>query len=132
MAITLTDGTTTVNLHPDLLWSDENGWHPVEQTVQRTITGALIVSVGTRVKGRNITLQPEDASSAWMVRADVETLRTLAAVPGKTMTLTIRGTAYTVIFRHHEGAAVDAAPIVHYNDVDADDWYSVTLRFMEV
>ena len=35
MSITLSDGTTTVTLHPDLYWEDENSWHPVEQTVER-------------------------------------------------------------------------------------------------
>lgn len=130
--ITLSDGTTTLTLHPDLLWSDENNWHPVEQTVQRTITGAVIVSVGARIKGRSITLQPEDQSSAWMSRTTIEALRNWAAVPGKQMTLTLRGIAYSVIFRHHDGQAVDATPIIHYNDVEASDWYSITLRFMEV
>lgn len=130
--ITLSDGTTTLTLHPDLLWPDENNWHPVEQTVQRTITGAVIVSVGARIKGRSITLQPEDQSSAWMSRTTIEALRNWAAVPGKQMTLTLRGIAYSVIFRHHDGQAVDATPIIHYNDVEASDWYSITLRFMEV
>lgn len=130
--ITLSDGTTTLTLHPDLLWSDENNWHPVEQTVQRTITGAVIVSVGARIKGRSITLQPEDQSSAWMSRTTIEALRNWAAVPGKQMTLTLRGIAYSVIFRHHDGQAGDVTPIIHYNDVEASDWYSITLRFMEV
>lgn len=130
--ITLADGATVYELHADLYWSDENNWHPVEQTVQRTITGAVIVSVGSRVKGRSITLLPQDQESAWMSRATLEALRNLAAVPGKTLTLTLRGIAYSVIFRHHDGQAVEATPIVHYSDVDAGDWYSVTLRFMEI
>ena len=64
MSITLSDGTTTLALHPDLYWSDEHNWFPVEQTAQRTITGALIVSVATRLAGRPVTLQPEDDRSA--------------------------------------------------------------------
>lgn len=69
MSITLSDGATTLALHPDLYWSDEHNWFPVEQTVQRTITGALIVSVATRLAGRPVTLQPEDDRSAWTPRA---------------------------------------------------------------
>lgn len=130
--ITLGDGTTTLTLHPDLYWSDENNWHPVEQTAQRTVTGAVIVSVAQRIKGRSITLQPENQSSGWMQRATLETLRNWGAVPGKTMTLTLRGIQYNVIFRHHDSPAIDATPIVHYNDTDTADWYLVTLKFMEV
>lgn len=132
MSITLSDGVTTVTLNPDLLWSDESTWQPVEQSVERTITGALIVSVAARTGGRPITLQPEDTTSGWMTHATVELLRNWAAVPGKTLTLTLRSVARSVIFRHHDGVAVDASPVVHFNDVDASDWYSCTVRLMEV
>lgn len=129
---TLTYLSTTIDLDDDLAWTDENSWHPVEQTVQRSITGALIVSSAARVKGRPITLQPSDDSSAWMSRATLDALRAWAAVPGRQMTLTLRGVTYTVIFRHHDGAAIEATPIIDYSDVQNDDWYSVTLRFLEV
>lgn len=132
MSITLADGTTTVALHPDLYWEDEATWQPVEQTVERTITGAMIVSVAQRISGRNITLRPEDDSSAWMPRATVDALRNWAAVPGQQLTLTLRGAARTVMFRHHDGGALDARPILHFNDVDAADWYLCTIRLMEI
>jgi hypothetical protein len=132
MSITLTDNTTTLTLHPDLYWNDEATWQPVEQRVERTITGALIVSVATRQAGRPITLQPEDDSSAWVSRAVVDQLRNWAAVPGQELTLTLRGTARTVMFRHHDGNAIDATPVVHFNDVDSADFYRCTIRLMEV
>ena len=132
MSITLSDGTSTVTLNPDLFWSDESEWQPVEQRVERTLTGALIVSVATRTGGRPITLQPEDDASGWMTRNVVEQLRNWAAVPGKTLTLTLRSTTRSVIFRHHDGVAVDATPVVHFNDVDASDFYRCTVRLMEV
>ncbi len=124
--------TVTLTLHPDLYWSDENSWVPVEQSVERTITGALIVSAAERIGGRNITLQPDDDSSAWMPQSTVEQLRNWAAVPGKELTLTLRGTDRTVIFRHHDGDALVATPVVHYNDVDSGDFYRCTLRLMEL
>ena len=132
MSISLTYDTSTVALSEDLYWSDENGWFPVEQSQQRTVTGALVVSTATRVGGRPITLTPEDAGSAWMSRATLDILRTWASVPGRQMTLTLRGVTRAVIFRHQDGSPVEASPIVHYSDVDDSDWYSVTLRFMEV
>lgn len=130
--ITLSDGSTTVTLPVDLLWSDENSWHPVEQAVQRSVTGALIVSVGSRIKGRSITLQPQDNSSSWTSRANLDQLRNWGSVAGKQLVLTLRGNQYNVIFRHHESPAIDATPVVHYDDVDLADWYLVTLKFTEI
>lgn len=132
MTISLSVGLTTVQLNPDLFWEDENNWHPVEQTSERTITGALVVQVAERVAGRPITLRPEDDSSGATELTDLEQLRNWAAVPGQQMTLTIRGESRTVIFRHHDGAAIDARPWVHRSDVQSGDWYLATFRFMEM
>lgn len=131
--ITLSDGTDTITLHPDLYWTDETAWHEVEQSIQRTITGALVVSAAGRIAGRPITLQPEDGEgSAWMPRTTVDALRNWAAVAGKQMTLTLRGQTYTVIFRHHDGAGFEATPIQHRSDVQGADWYTVVIRLMEI
>lgn len=131
MSILLSDGTTTVTLHPDLYWSDENNWHPVVQTASHTIPGDLIAQTGVRGAGRAITLEPEDDSSAWMHHTVVAQLRNWAAVPGKTLTLTLRGVARTVIFRHQDGG-FEAVPIVHYRDVVDNDWYRCTVRLTEI
>lgn len=133
MTTTLKVSTTTVQLHPDLYWSDELNWHPVEQTVERTVTGALIVQVSTRVAGRPITLEPEDDNSAWMTRSVVDQLRTWAATPGQVMELTLHGSARDVIFRHQdEGKALEAEPVVFFSDSDSTDFYRCTLRLMEI
>ena len=132
MSITLSHAGTTLALHPDLYWSDETSWHPVEQSAQRSITGALIVSSALRLGGRPITLQPVNDDSAWMPRATVDQLCAWAAVPGRQMTLALRGQAYETAFRHHDGAAVEAEPVVFFNDVQASDLYRVTLRLMEI
>lgn len=134
MSITLTVSPTTVTLNPDLYWSDEHNWHPVEQNVERSITGALIVQSAAKLNGsgRPITLAPIDDASAWMTRATLLQLRNWAAVPGQVMTLTLRGESHQVIFRHHDGAAIEAEPIVHFDSVTNDDFYKVTLRLMVV
>lgn len=132
MTISLSVGLTTVQLNQDLFWEDENNWHPVEQTSERTITGALVVQVAERVAGRPITLRPEDDSSGATELTNLEQLRNWAAVPGQQMTLTMRGESRTVIFRHHDGAAIDARPWVHRSDVQSGDWYLATFRFMEM
>lgn len=129
--ITLSDGSITVVLHPDLYWSDELNWVPVEQTVQRTVTGALVVSVAPRIAGRPITLEPENDESAWMPRSSVLALRNWAAVPGQQLTLTLRGIAHTVLFRHQDGG-LDARPVIHYNEAYTTDFYLCTVRLMEI
>lgn len=132
MAITLTYDGTTLQLHEDLYWSDELDWHPVQQNVERGLTGAIIVQIGTRIAGRPITLQPEDDNSAWMRRSVVDTLKSWAAVAGRQMTLNLRGSNRTVMFRHHDEPAIEARPVMHINDTDPDDFYLVTLKFMEM
>lgn len=131
MSIALSDGTISVALDKDLYWPDENDWTPVVQSVNRSITGGLIVQPATRVRGRPITLEPEDDSTAWMPRAAVDQLRNWAAVPGKVLTLTLRGEVRSVMFRHQDGG-LEATPVVHYRDVVPNDWYLVTVRLMEV
>ena len=129
--ITLADATTTLTLNPDLFWSDEDNWHPVAQNVERTITGALDIQVAAMQKGRPITLEPEDDSSAWMTSAVVQQLRNWAAVPGQQLILTLRDVSHTVIFRHQDGG-FEAKPVVHYRDRVPGDWYLCVIRLMEI
>lgn len=129
--ITLTDGTTTVTLHKDLYWSDENNWHAVEQTKQYTVTGALIVMSSERKAGRHITLEPEDDGSAWMLLNTVVQLRNWASVPGKQMTLNLRGVNHTVLFRHEDGG-FEAAPILHQDTLAVTDFYRCVVRLLEI
>jgi hypothetical protein len=129
--ITLDDGTDTITLHKDLLWSDEANWNPVQQTANRTITGANVIQIGTMLSGRPITLEPEDDRSAPTTREVVDQLRNWAAVPGKEMTLTIGGVEYLVIFRHQDGG-FEAKKWIHYDDVEPTDIYLVVIRLMEI
>ena len=133
MSLTLADGTTTLTLNPDLYWSDENNWSPVLQGVTPSLTGVPLVQVAAMVKGRPITLEPIDDEAAWMTLTGVTALRNWAAVPGKTMTLTLRGVARTVIFRHQDGG-FDARPVIQYRDGHElpADFYLCTIRLMEI
>ena len=133
MSLTLADSGTTLTLNPDLYWSDEHNWSPVQQGVNPSITGVPIVQAAAMVKGRPITLEPIDDEAAWMTLADVTALRNWAAVPGKTMTLTLRGVARTVIFRHQDGG-FEARPVIQYRDGHElpADFYLCTIRLMEI
>lgn len=129
----LTDGTISVTISDDLTWTDEYKWLPVNQTGQRTITGAMVVSSTALIGGRPITLEP-DEQGPWHSRAQTDALRNLAAAPGKELTLTLRGQNYNVIFRHQDtgGVAMDAVPIIPFNAPIDTDYYKVTLRLMEL
>lgn len=133
MSLTLADVSTTLTLNPDLFWSDENNWNPVQQSAERTITGAHVIQAAGMVKGRPITLEPIDDGAAWMSLTDVTSLRNWAAVPGKTMTLTLRGEAREVIFRHQDGG-FEARPVIQYRDGHElpIDFYLCTIRLMEI
>lgn len=127
----LTNGTTTVALPDDLVWADEFAWQPVEQSVQRSLTGALIVQAQARTGGRPVTLAAESDSVGWVDRATVEALEALASVPAPSLTLTLRGVMHAVLFRHQDGA-IEARPVVGYSDVQSADPYHLTVRLMKV
>ena len=132
MSISLTDGSTTVDLPDDLYWSDELAWTPVQQSVERSITGALIVQSGLRVGGRPITLQPFEAQqSSWISRAALQQLQSWAAQPELTLQLQLRGQLRSVMWRHQDGEPVQAQPVQHLSDVQPEDAYVATLRLME-
>lgn len=132
MSITLAADATTVTLPPDLLWKDEFDWHPVDQSAERNLTGSLTVQVMSMIVGREITLQPEDDSSAAMTRQTLAQIKAWAAVPAKQMVLTINGVAFDVMFRHHDKPAVSASPWIHYAVMEDPDFYLVTLKFFTV
>jgi hypothetical protein len=129
---TLADGTTTITIPDDLLWADEFAWSPVEQSLERGLTGSSIIQVGTKTNGRPITLAPDADGVGWILRSVLDALYGFAAVAGKVMTLTYRGTAHQVIFRHQDNGPVEASPVIPYSDVQPTDYYRVTLRFTEV
>lgn len=133
--ITLSAGGTTLTLDPDLFWSDEFTWFATEQTVERSVTGALIIDVGTRIGGRPITLEPSDDNAAWMPRATLAQLQAWEANPALTLSLSLRGVTYAVVFRRHDGAPIEARPVQFVADPlpgQFGDWYLVTLRLMEI
>lgn len=128
--ITLTHPAEGVLTLPDQLeWPDEFAWKQVEQTTTYTTTGALLIEAAAKQAGRPITLQGSE-TRAWCTRGALVTLRAWAATPGQALTLALRGANYDVVF-DHAGGALSATPIVDFSDPDTDDWYFITLRFLE-
>lgn len=134
-SIELSDGSTSLILDPDLQWVDEFEWSSVEQSAERGLTGALIVDVGIRLYGRPITLAPFDDESAWMTRATLTQLQNWESQPELKMTLSLRGTEYTVQFRRFDVAPIEARPVTFVADPEPGgigDFYLVTIRLMTV
>ena len=122
----------TITLPVDLHWEDETDWTPVEQSQEYSLAGSLVLDAGTKQAGRPITLAGGD-DRAWASRTTVLALMAKAALPGEEMTLTLNDDrTFTVMFRHGDGKPVDAKPVIPYNTPDAADYYTLTLRLMEV
>jgi hypothetical protein len=125
MVITL-DG---IDLPSDLIWSDEYGYTPVQQSKSLAVDGTLIVEAAAALKGRTITLQGGQ-DYGWIDRATLELVRAKQYDPGLVMTLILNGISYSVLFEQPDG--LQASPIVDYAVPDDADYYSITLKFFEV
>lgn len=120
----------TVTL-PDLIWGDEFDWTPVEQSADYTLTGALIIETAVRQAGRPITLMGGE-EYGWTDRATVLALAALVAQPGLEMTLTLDDAReFQVVFRQDD-KPMDAGPVLAVTDPEAGDYYTLTLRLMEI
>lgn len=122
-------------LPDDLLWSDEHAWSPAVAATSYLITGALLIQSATRQAGRPITLAGAP-DMAWVTRATVERLRIWAAIPvGNTtgrFALTLNdGRSFTVAFRHAE-TAIESEPVLGIPARADNDFYRLTLRFLEI
>ena len=129
--ITITDGTTTVELPDSVEWTDEFSWSPIEQDVKRPVGGALIINEAAVLGGRPITLQSGD--SVWVERSKIKQLHTWASTAGVDLTVTFADAqSFDVVWRLEDGA-MEARPVWRKNTgtyTDADV-YNLTLRFME-
>lgn len=126
--ITLSDETLTVVLPPDLQWTDEFGWTPVEHSTDYSLDGALVIQEATRQDGRPITLYG-GTEGAWATRQQVLALYSLASEPGKQMTLDLWGRTFNVMFRR---PAIEAGEIIRLAHPDNEHWYSLTINLMQV
>lgn len=128
LQITLSDGSTTLELPNDLDWRDEFSWTPVEHSTDYSETGALVVQEGERQDGRPITLFG-GREGGWISRASLESLYQLASVPNQVMTLSLWGRSFNVMFRR---PALEATPIGREADPLPDHKYALTINLMEV
>ena len=124
----------TVQLEDGFLWSDEFSWKPIEQNQEYAVNGTLIIQEGKKKSGRPITLSPSD-SQGWIKRSSLSILKDWSALQAEQFTLVFEyphdTRQFNVIFNHAEGA-IDAEPVKGFPTVSEDDFYKVTLKFIEV
>lgn len=114
-----------IALPDDIVWLDELQWEPVQQQLDRTVTGALVAQESTLTGGRPMTL-----GGVWVTRATALQLRVLADAADATHALVLRGAAaIPVRFRR---PALSAVPVVVYADPAAGDHYELTLNLLQV
>ena len=137
MSITL-DGIT---LPEDLFWSDETAPWKVGQTLSPTLSGALVIQESAMQVGRPITLESQQNGNvyvAMVTRATVDALLAKEAVAGAAaMTLAIprfngSTSTFQVRWRRTDGPAIEATPMTFAAPIAPTDWYSITLRLVQV
>lgn len=131
------DATDFVALPHDLLWSDEFSWTPVTTRKEYSLTGALIIDTATMLTGRPITLASPDQEMAWVTREVLKKLYTWSTTAGFKMRLSLEyptdERVFVVTFAPTaEGPVVTAAPVKGFPGYEDGDWYSVTLKLMEI
>lgn len=125
MSITL----DAITLPSDLIWTDEFDWSPMQQSEAYTLTGALVLETGLKLKGRPITLA--SGETVWIDR------QTLVALYAKlsssaVMVLTLNDArTFNVVFRNGQ-QPLQAAPVVDYATPDNADFYTLSIQLMQV
>ena len=124
----------TVSLEDGFLWSDEFDWKPIEQKLERSITGAAIIQEGRKQSGRPITLNPADHGMGWIKLRDLRKVQAWSVLHEQ-FTLEFEWPhdtrQFEVIF-NHEAGALEAKPVKGIPAISLDDYLNVTLRFLEL
>lgn len=128
--ITLEDGTTTVDLS-EFVWKDKLTWSGVTQSIERSLTGSLIIDTTYSDVGRPITLESSE-KYGWVSKATLDTLLGWYNTADKQLTLTVGSVEIKVIFRHYERPAMDFTPVVDYSSSLSSDYYYGTIKLIEV
>jgi hypothetical protein len=140
MKLTRNSTNETVQLEDGFLWDDEFTWNAVRQTLEYALDGTPIFQGGVMKGGRPITLLSKNTDQGWVKRSDLSTLQTWSIAQGsdssaEEFTLQFEyphdTRSFTVLF-YHEKQAFEATPVKEFPTVSEDDYYNVTLRFVEV
>ncbi|MFK0570084.1 hypothetical protein [Endozoicomonas sp.] len=120
----------TITLPDDLLWINEFEWNPVEQNVERSLTGALLVQERQITHGRTIVLSGGN-EAGWVSRLTVKNLFALSKAANKTMSLTLPdGRQFSVIFDRSNGSPVEAQQVLPFAYPEDSDQYFLKIKLL--
>lgn len=122
-----------IDIGDDVVWTDLGDWSAVQRTDRRTLGGGVVLHSRPLHAGRPITLDLGNTADGWPRLSLAKSLRTLRDADA-TMALDLGALgAYTVRFRHGDGAPVEAAPVIGlFSDPDPDDFVEITLRLVSI
>lgn len=125
-----------LSLPNDLLWEDEFDWSSVLSDQAHTTTGALIIDQWVKQAGRPISLRPADDEMAWVPRSTASKLVEWANTTNTTFTLEFEyptdTRTFTVIFDTSKDQPVKAVPVAGFPGHRLEDWFRVSMQFIEV
>lgn len=130
-----------IPLPEDLFWSDETTPWKIGQVVNTSLTGAMIVQEAALQAGRPVTLEGQRNGNTFVAvvtRSTVDALLALEAVANPApmaLVLPIEGggtRTLSVLWRRTDGKAIEAEPISFKAPIAAADFYTLTLRLMQV
>lgn len=122
-------GGVQLNGNINILGRDSS--HAVAQSVKRTLGGELKIFFAKLNKGMPLTLQATE-EQGWLSAAVVAQVMAMANTAGGTYQLLVNGVSTSVVFRHNEPPAFEAAPLVYRNNQQADDPHTCTIKLLTV
>ncbi|MBF0590305.1 MAG: hypothetical protein HQL53_14385 [Magnetococcales bacterium] len=132
MPIILTpeDGQPAFTFPPGLILKDEFNHTRISQKVRITLSGDHVIEESARAAGRILVFEGADC---WMKRSDVAVLHGLGETIGLVMDLATNDSQhYRVMFHREKGPALVITPVVPFEDPDADSYYRIGLKLIEI
>ncbi|MDQ9021698.1 hypothetical protein RFI02_11320 [Acinetobacter sichuanensis] len=125
-----------VQIENGFFWSDEFDYKPIEQKQQFAVNGTLIIQEGKKKAGRSITLVPSNEGMGWIKRRELSKLQDWSALQDEQFTLEFDyphdNRRFNVLFNHQEGAITNPKLILGFSPISDDEYYSATLKFLEL
>jgi hypothetical protein len=114
-----------------LVWTDRWGSQSVAQSMLRTLGGLPVFYSAKLNKGVAVTLESLP-DQGWQTLETVAALYDLASVAGAQYLLDFGPIQFSVMFRHDDGPAFEATPLIPRTLADAGDYFTIKLKLVTV
>lgn len=122
----------SLTLPEGLYWSDKYDWTPVDQSIEITLTGTLLIEEAAQLAGREITLIG-GRNYCWALQAFIDDLYALTQTAGLVMTLDLAGDGAHQVMWRRDVTPLTAKQFSVYSEPDDVTLYSIDkLCFIEV